>query len=186
MTGRVLSIRDHAIHALLPESIGIDSLTAEEALFAPAFRKHGIGLFKYMITLRKLAGQILESIYIARSANGLTYKTSFQQICDRAEEIHNALLAWDQELAVSDVKPSREYSEMRVESCLLQLLLHRPSPTFMIPSPQMVQICSKAVSSAVECWSNMEREFGIAIVCYSSRVVHSILLVGLAALYCDW
>ncbi|KAH6900005.1 fungal-specific transcription factor domain-containing protein [Thelonectria olida] len=186
ITGRVLSIRDHAIHAMLPSPSSLDVLSSTEASAAPVFHKHTVELFRRMISLRRISGRILESIYIARGPDGKAMNTSFQQICARSDEVRKELESWKRQLEELDLKPSREYSEMKVEYCLLQLLLHRPSPTFMIPSRQMISSCSKAASSAVHQWSMIETEFGISAVCRCFKQLHSVLLVGLAALYCDW
>lgn len=111
---------------------------------------------------------------------------TIQQICARADEARRDLEQWKQNLGALGLKPSREYSETKVEYCLLQLLLHRPSPTFMVPTRQMISVCSKAASSATLQWSQIEAEFGISAVCRCFRQLHAILLVGLAALCCDW
>ncbi|KAL6400967.1 hypothetical protein AUP68_16687 [Ilyonectria robusta] len=186
LTGRVLSIRNHAIHALLPSPSAFDALTNAEALAAPVFHKHTVELFRRMISLRRISGYILESIYIARGPDGKCMDTSFQQICARSEEARKDLEQWKRQLDELDIKPSREYSEMKVEYCLLQLLLNRPSPTFMVPSRQMTSSCSKVASSAIHQWISIEAEFGISAVCRCFSQLHSVLLVGLAALYCDW
>ncbi|KAL1873616.1 hypothetical protein VTK73DRAFT_803 [Phialemonium thermophilum] len=185
-TGRVLSIRDHAIHALLPRPASFDALGPRESLAAPIFHKHNIAPFRHMIALRRLGGRILESIYIARGPDGKAMDTSFQDICTASDQVRRELEQWKHQLDEMDIKPSREYSEMKIEYCLLQLLLHRPSPTFMVPSRQMISHCSKAVSSSVHQWSKISNESGAAAVCRCFRQLHDILLVALAGLYCDW
>ncbi|KAF5675768.1 purine utilization positive regulator [Fusarium heterosporum] len=165
LTGRVLSIRDHAVHAMLPNTAPFDTLTPIESSMAPVLHKHNVEVIRHIITLRRIGGRILESIYIARGPNGTAMETTFQQICATSDQIRRDLELWDQQLEAMSLKPSREYSEMKVEYCLLQLLLHRPSPTFMVPSRQMASYCSKAASTAIGQWTKIER---------------------LAALYCDW
>ncbi|KAJ3538253.1 hypothetical protein NM208_g5994 [Fusarium decemcellulare] len=186
VTGRVLSIRDHAIHALLPTASSFDALSPAESSMAHGFHKHTVELFRHMIALRRIGGRILESIYIARGPDGTAMDTTFQQICATSDVIRRDLEVWEQQLEALALKPSREYSEMKIEYCLLQLLLHRPSPTFMVPSRQMASYCSKAASSAIHHWSKIETEYGISAICRCFRQLHDILLVGLAALYCDW
>ncbi|KAF5003948.1 hypothetical protein FDECE_9537 [Fusarium decemcellulare] len=186
VTGRVLSIRDHAIHALLPTSSSFDALSPVERSIAPMFHKHAVEPFRHMIALRRIGGRILESIYIARGPDGTAMDTTFQQICATSDVIRRDLEVWEQQLETLALKPSREYSEMKIEYCLLQLLLHRPSPTFMVPSRQMASYCSKAASSAIHHWSKIDADYGISAICRCFRQLHDILLVGLAALYCDW
>ncbi|KAI8677914.1 Fungal-trans domain-containing protein [Fusarium keratoplasticum] len=186
ITGRVLSIRDHAIHALLPTASSFDSLNTLESSAAPIFHKHNVQPLRHMIALRRIGGRILESIYIARGPDGTAMDTTFQQICATSDQIRRDLETWEQQLEVMTLKPSREYSEMKIEYCLLQLLLHRPSPTFMVPSRQMASYCSRAASAAIHHWSKIDVEYGISAVCRCFRQLHDILLVGLAALYCDW
>ncbi|KAF4999918.1 hypothetical protein FGRMN_2156 [Fusarium graminum] len=165
LTGRVLSIRDHAVHAMLPDTATFDALTPVEISVAPVLHKHNVEIVRHMITLRRIGGRILESIYIARGPSGTAMDTTFQQICATSDQIRRDLELWEQQLEAMSLKPSREYSGMKVEYCLLQLLLHRPSPTFMVPSRQMASYCSKAASTAISQWTKIDR---------------------LAALYCDW
>ena len=186
VTGRVLSIRDHAIHTLKPSSAGVDVLERPEALVAPLFHRYGVAIFNAMIRLRQIGGRVLESVYIARGPDSKTLFTSFQSICSQVEEICKDLEQWKRELELLDIKHTREYYEIKIEYCVLLVLIHRPSPTFMIPSHQMVASCSKAASSAVRQWSNIKSQFGIYSIVPTFRTLHSILMVGLAAAYCDW
>jgi len=186
LTGRVLSIRDHAVHAMLPSPASFDNLTPVESSIAPIFHRHNVEIIRHMIPLRRIGGRILESIYIARGPNGTAMDTTFQQICATSDDIRRDLDLWDQQLEAMALEPSREYSEMKIEYCLLQLLLHRPSPTFMVPSRQMASYCSKAATTAMHHWSALLEEYCIAAVCKCFRQLHDIILVGLAALYCDW
>ncbi|KAM0313926.1 hypothetical protein ACHAPQ_011939 [Fusarium lateritium] len=186
LTGRVLSIRDHAVHTMLPSPCAFDNLTPVESSMAPILHKHSVTVFRHMITLRRIGGRILESIYIARGPSGTAMDTTFQQICATSDLIRRDLELWEQQLEGMTLKPSREYSEMKIEYCLLQLLLHRPSPTFMVPSHQMASYCSKAASTAICQWSKIVEDHGISAVCRCFRQLHDIILVGLAALYCDW
>lgn len=186
ITGRVLSIRDHAIHALLPAPRAFDTLNPSESLAAPIFHKHGVALFRHMIRLRQISGRILESIYIGRGPDGKALATSFSQICAASDESRRDLELWKRDVDEAQLKPSREYCEMKVEYCLLQLLINRPSPTFMVPSGAMIAACSRAAASAVRQWTRLGAQFGASAVCRSWRQLHSILVVGLAALYCDW
>lgn len=186
ITGRVLSVRDHCVHALMPEARDFDALDPSEALAAPIFHSRSLAPFRLMIRLRQITGRILESVYIGRGAEGKALDTSFQQICAASDESRRDLETWRRELDEAGLKPSREHSEMKVEHSLLVLLLNRPSPTFMVPSGAMVAACSRAVSSAVRQWLRIEVGHGLEAVCRSFRQLHSILVVGLAALYCDW
>jgi hypothetical protein len=171
---------------MLPSPNSFDNLTPLESFTAPILHKHSIVLFRQMITLRRIGGRILESIYIARGPNGTAMDTTFQQICATSDQIRRDLEVWEQQLEAMALNPSREYSEMKIEYCILQLLLHRPSPTFMVPSRQMASYCSKAASTAISQWSKIMNEYGISAVCRCFRQLHDVILVGLAALYCDW
>jgi hypothetical protein len=70
ITGRVLSIREHAIDTPQPCATDADSLTNQEALAAPTYHKLGVRLFIQVINLRRLSGRVLESVYIARGPDG--------------------------------------------------------------------------------------------------------------------
>ncbi|KAM0274317.1 hypothetical protein ACHAQH_007950 [Verticillium albo-atrum] len=166
--------------------LSTDALSGAEALAAPIFHKHTVQPFSLMIRLRQISGRILESIYIGRGPDGKALATSFQQICTMSDESRRDLMQWKQNLDEADLKPAREYSEMKIEYCLLQLLLNRPSPTFMVPSSPMIATCSKVAASAIHQWSKIEAQYGISAVYRCFRQLHAILLVGLAALYCDW
>ncbi|KAH7316933.1 fungal-specific transcription factor domain-containing protein [Stachybotrys elegans] len=186
ITGRVLSVRDHAVHALQPTNCGFDILSPLEAAAAPIFHKHNVFLCRLMTRLRQISGQVLESVYIGRGPDGKALATSFQDICAASDNCRRRLELWRQELSEANIKPSREYSELKIEYCLLQLLLNRPSPTFMVPSSPMIAVCSKSVSSVVKHWNSIESQYGISAVCRCFRQLHATVIVGLAGLYCDW
>ncbi|KAF9773693.1 hypothetical protein IL306_008452 [Fusarium sp. DS 682] len=148
---------------MLPNPVTFDALTPLESSMAPILHKHNVDIIRHMIILRRIGGRILESIYIARGPNGTAMDTTFQQICATSDQIRRDLELWEQQLEAMALKPSREYSEMKIEYCLLQLLLHRPSPTFMVPSRQMASYCSKAASTAISQWSKIEGEQAMAL-----------------------
>lgn len=135
--------------------------------------------------------------------------TSLQQICAQADAIGLEIAAWEQRLGSSFSSPAAEVtqspqapyngagvnweqyrSELRIESSLLQLLLYRPSPVFMVPSTHMAMACGRAARTAIGEWQTLEeqqRTDGTGVgVCKSARQLHGILTAGLAALYCDW
>ncbi|KAK1498487.1 hypothetical protein CTAM01_07216 [Colletotrichum tamarilloi] len=186
ITGRVLSVREHAIDAPKPSASTLDELTDQEGRAAPSFQKLNVKLFNHLMKLRQIGGRVLESIYIARGPDGRASRTTFQEICNEVEKIQQELESWKRELEALDFKGTREYSEMKIEYGLLLLLMYRPSPTFMIPSKEMAEICSRAVSGTVQQWQKLDFQYGITAVCRCIRQVHSILMVGLAGLYCDW
>ncbi|KAF4895208.1 Transcriptional activator protein acu-15 [Colletotrichum fructicola] len=186
ITGRVLSVREHAIDAPKPMLSSLDNLSSSEAQAAPVAHRLNVQLFNHLVRLRRIGGRVLESVYIARGPDGRASKATFQQICDEIEKIQQELQSWKRDIEGLDVKGTREYSEMKVEYGLLLLLMYRPSPTFMIPSREMVEICSRAVSGTVRQWLKLETQHGIGAVCRCFRHVHGVLMVGLAGLYCDW
>ncbi|KAF6843070.1 branched-chain amino acid [Colletotrichum musicola] len=186
ITGRVLSVRDHAIDAPKPVLSSFDSLSSYEASAAPVFHKLNVALFNHLVQLRQIGGRVLESVYIARGPDGRAPMTTFQQICDEIDRIQQELQIWKQKIEVMDIKGTREYSEMKIGYGLLLLLMYRPSPTFMIPLREMVEICSRAVSGTVRQWLKLEDQHGLSAVFRCFRHVHSVLMVGLAGLYCDW
>lgn len=186
LTGRVLSIRDHAVHARQPEMQDFDTLNASEKKAAIVYDVHDVVPFRLLIRLRQISGRILESVYIARATDGTAYNTSFQQICALSDEVRNLLFAWRTDFRAANLGACKESSLLNIEYCNLQLLLNRPNPTFMLPSRPMLDVCSEAVSEAMREWSSIESTFGITAICRGFRQFHTILLVGLAGLYCDW
>jgi hypothetical protein len=163
-----------------------DTLNTSEAKVAAAYVTHNVQPFRLLIRLRQISGRILESVYIARAADGTAFNTSFQQICLLSDEVRSLLSAWREDFRKANLGTCKESSLLNIEYCSLQLLLNRPNPTFMLPSRPMLDICSEAVSEAMREWSSIEAMFGITAICRGFRQFHSILLVGLAGLYYDW
>ncbi|KAK1589990.1 fungal-specific transcription factor domain-containing protein [Colletotrichum navitas] len=178
ITGRVLSVRDHAIDAPKPSLSSLDDLTTAKVQAAPVFKRLNVRLSYHLVKLRQIGGHVLESVYIARAPDGRASRTTFQQIRSEIEDVQKKLEGWEGEMTLLEISGTREYSEMKVEYGLLLLLMYRPSPTFMIPSSDIIEICSRSVSSILY--------HGIMAVCWYVRHVHSVLMLGLAGLYCDW
>ena len=174
------------MHARQPEMQDFDTLSTSEAKVANFYGIHNVMPFRLLIRLRQISGRILESVYIARAADGTAFDTSFQQICMLSDEVRSLLFAWRTDFRAANLGACKESSTLNIEYCNLQLLLNRPNPTFMLPSRPMLDICSEAVSEAMREWSDIESTFGITAICRGFRQFHSILLVGLAGLYYDW
>lgn len=185
-TGRVLSVRDQAVDTPFPSHSSHDRLTDSESEYAPIFHSKSIWIFNHMIELRRMGGRVLESIYIARGPNGRCSSLTFQEICKISDDLHQKLKQWKQKLDNAGLNSSREYRFMVIEYCMVLLHLNRPSPTFMIPSQQMINICSSASSAALNQWAAIEAEDGIMSICRCYRQFHDILITGLVCLYCDW
>ncbi|KAE8557575.1 hypothetical protein EYB25_002282 [Talaromyces marneffei] len=64
-TGRILSIRNHAIDAPFPQITDDDKLTDAEAVISPTFNLKSVMPAVHLFRLRRIAGDILESVYIA-------------------------------------------------------------------------------------------------------------------------
>lgn len=174
------------MHARQPEVQDFDTLNTSETKIANFYGTHNVVPFRLLIRLRQISGRILESVYIARAADGTAFNTSFQQICMLSDEVRNLLFAWRTDFRAANFGVCKESSLLNIEYCNLQLLLNRPNPTFMLPSRPMLDICSEAVSEAMREWSSIETMFGIVSICRGFRQFHSILLIGLAGLYYDW
>ncbi|KAI8262272.1 hypothetical protein K4K58_000827 [Colletotrichum sp. SAR11_239] len=115
ITGRVLSVREHAIDAPNPMLSSLDNLSSSEAQAAPVVHRLNVQLFNHLVRLRRIGGRVLESVYIARGPDGRASKTTFQQICDEIEKVQQELQSWKRDIEGLDVKGTREYSEMKVE-----------------------------------------------------------------------
>lgn len=174
------------MHARQPAVQDFDTLSTSETKIANFYGTHDVVPFRLLIRLRQISGRILESVYIARAADGTAFNTSFHQICMLSDEVRSLLFAWRTDFRAANLGACKESSILNIEYCNLQLLLNRPNPTFMLPSRPMLEICSEAVSEAMREWSNIGSTFGIAAICRGFRQFHSILLVGLAGLYYDW
>lgn len=185
-TGRVLSVRDQAIDTPIPSFNSLDQLTEQEAKIATLFHAKSVWIFVHMIELRKIAGRILESIYIARDREGRCSSLTFQEVCSISDNLHQQLDHWKNQLDAADIGSSREFKVMRIEYCMMLMHLNRPSPAFMVPSQNMIAVCSHASSSALHQWAAIATESGLGAVCRCHRQFHDILIVGLVRLYSDW
>ncbi|KAK4862726.1 hypothetical protein LT330_002859 [Penicillium expansum] len=185
-TGRVLSVRDQAIDTAIPSFNSLDQLTEQEAKTATLFHAKSVWLFVHMIELRKIAGRILESIYIARDRDGRCSSLTFQELCSISDNLHRQLDNWKSQLDAAEIGSSLESKLMRIEYCIMLMHLNRPSPAFMVPSQIMVAVCSHASSGALRQWAAISNEFGIDAICRCYRQFHDILMAGLVRLYSDW
>lgn len=179
-------MRDQAIDTPIPSFTSLDQLTEQAAKTATLFHAKSVWLFVHMIELRRIAGRILESIYIARDRDGRCSSLTFQELCSISDDLHRQLDNWKNQLDAAEIGSSRESKLMRIEYCIMLMHLNRPSPAFMVPSQNMVAICSHASSSALKQWAAILNESGIDYICRCYRQFHDILMAGLVRLYSDW
>lgn len=170
----------------MPMLSNLDQLTDHEAKIATSFHTKSVWLFVHMIELRKIAGRILESIYIARDQDGRCSSLTFQQVCSISDDLHRHMDQWRTQLDSADIGSLQEGKMMRIEYYTMLMHLNRPSPAFMVPSQNMVAVCSYASSGALHQWAAILCESGIDAVCRCYRHFHDILMAGLVRLYSDW
>lgn len=180
-TGRILSIRNHAIDAPYPQITDEDKLTEAEAVISPTLNLKSVMPAVHLFRLRRINGDILESVYIARPKNGVSL--SRHTVGTMAENLSQSLQKWHSELRDYVVPESNEYLELQIEYGLACLLLKRPSPTFPIPTIEAIESCADVSRMVLESWAELEAR--------NERIktwltFHDMLLTGMTWLYSRW
>lgn len=180
-TGRILSIRNHAIDAPFPQITDEDKLTDAEAVISPTLNLKSVMPAVHLFRLRRIAGDILESVYIARPRNGVSL--SRHTVRNMAENLSQSLQKWHLELRDYVLPDSNEYLELQIEYGLACLLLKRPSPTFPNPTPVAIESCADVSRIVLESWAELEvRNERIK----TWLTFHDTLLTGMTWLYSRW
>lgn len=180
-TGRVLSLRNHAIDAQFPRSTKDDNLTALESSLSPTVAGKLFLPAAHLYRLCSIGGDILESVYIARPR--AIVLLSISDTLEMAESLRQRLIRWYSTLGDCALPDSRGYLELKVEYCLMVMLLNRPSPSFPKPSEQAVGECAIASREAIEAWLALLQHNNMMPLW---RTFHDVLLTGLVWLYCTW
>jgi hypothetical protein len=180
-TGRILSIRNHAIDAPFPQITDEDKLTDAEAVISPTLNLKSVMPAIHLFRLRRIAGDILESVYIARPKHGVSL--SRYTVRNMAENLSQSLQKWHNELRDYVLPDSNEYLELQIEYGLACLLLKRPSPTFPNPTLAAIESCAEVSRMVLESWVELETR--------NERVktwltFHDMLLTGMTWLYSRW
>lgn len=180
-TGRILSIRNHAIDASFPQITDEDKLTDAEAVISPTLNVKSVMPAVHLFRLRRIAGDILESVYIARPRNGVSL--SRHTVRNMAENLSQSLQRWHLELRDYVLPDANEYLELQIEYGLACLLLKRPSPTFPNPTLAAIESCADISRMVLESWAELEaRNEKIK----TWLTFHDILLTGMTWLYSRW
>ncbi|KAI9742137.1 MAG: hypothetical protein M1834_000527 [Cirrosporium novae-zelandiae] len=180
-TGRVLSIRNHAIDAPFPRAMDSDTLTRSQARGSPTLELKGLLPAIHMFRLRRIAGDVLESVYIARPAAN----SKMDQIYSTVDRLRGELIEWMANTDKAATPGSKEHMELVIEHSLTVLILNRPSPTFIIPSPTMLAACQEASDIALKLWTKLLISSTSTSV-INFRTFKDILITGVAGLYCAW
>lgn len=181
-TGRTLSIRNYAIDAELPRfTEAFDTINTDFGLSSPSYENLRFQPMYLLAKVRTIAGDILESVYIARGKN----KTlAVESVYKSASRLREELDLWLE--SVMDLYIGRNdwvYGTLKLNYDIYSLVLSRPSPSFpniSIPSSKVCLNDSKSFIDVVfgQIHSNILMDFWF--------ISANILTVAVTFLFASW
>jgi hypothetical protein len=177
--GRTLSIRNQAIDAMFPKHIADDDLLSTTGFANSAFKDFSVGPAVHLTRLLAISRDILESVYIARPATSLS-PAILQRL---VSNLSQRLSQWRGSLEEYSASQTSVFLHLKVQYAIVVMMLNRPSPSFPVPSPEMVNSCHEAAKSAIETW-NLLRERNEMFLDW--KVLHDVFMTGLTWLYTCW
>lgn len=174
-------MRNHAIDAPFPQITADDELTEAEAAISPTLHMKSVMPAVHLFRLRRIAGDILESVYVARPKRGVSL--SLNTVRNMAEHLSQSLDRWLVELGESTLANSNEHLELQIEHGLIALLLKRPSPVFPSPTIQAIESCAEISRTVLESWAELDVRNERT---QTWLTFHDMLLTGMTWLYSRW
>lgn len=181
-TGRTLSIRNHAIDAELPRfTEAFDKINPNFGLSCPSYENLCFQPMYLLAKVRTIAGDILESVYIARGKN----KTlAVESVYKSASRLREELDLWLE--SVMDLYIGQNdwvYGTLKLNYNIYSLVLSRPSPSFPNISISSSKVCLNDSKSFIDVVfeqinSNLLMDFWF--------ISANILTVAITFLFASW
>lgn len=181
-TGRTLSIRNYAIDAEIPRFIEtIDSVKDEFGLVCPFYDNVCFQPMCLLAKVRTIAGDILESVYIARGKN----KTlAVESVYKSASRLREELDLWLE--SVMDLYSGKNnwiYENLKLNYDIYSLVLSRPSPSFPNISISSSKICLNDSKSFIDVVANQINKKSLLDFWFISA---NIITVAVTFLFSSW
>ncbi|ODV59151.1 uncharacterized protein ASCRUDRAFT_77245 [Ascoidea rubescens DSM 1968] len=179
--GRTLGIKNQSVDCNSPTAKEFDELLSVEQSIAPIYNNIKINAAILMFNLRKIGGDIMESVYIPRpeSRPSLGIEIITRVSNDLRTKLSNWLISVEQCIP----KDSFTYYDLKVQFHLYSLLLNRPSTSFPAPNEQITKLCWENCLSVIDCWlylinnNCLHKTWGL---------LHDIIMVDFVSLYCSY
>ena len=148
-TGRTLSIRSYAIDAELPRfTETFDTISTDSDLSFPCYENLCFQPMYLLAKVRTIAGDILESVYIARGRN----KTlAVESVYKSASRLREELDLWLE--SVMDLYIGQNdwvYGTLKLNYDIYSLVLSRPSPSFPNITISSSKVCLNGSKSFID------------------------------------
>lgn len=135
-----------------------------------------------MFRLRSISGDILESVYVARS-HLRGNQPQYGETTGIVDGLRDRFATWYAALNEHALSGSGEYLELQIQFSMIVLLLNRPSPSFPDPGTRAIEACVEAAQSAIRAWEALIEEKHLSI---NWLTFYNTLMTGLTWLYCVW
>ncbi|OCF54009.1 hypothetical protein L486_08487 [Kwoniella mangroviensis CBS 10435] len=162
MTGRILSIRNEGIDALMPQTL-YETLPDRLLAFLPkSLTAVDYRPFVHLIEQRRLLGDVLETVYITKIVN---WARQLLELADPNSVTRDVLqLAFHQ----------------------MTLFLHRPSPSFPCPPDQVLNVCMGAARASIRIGARAVEHQLVHQVLPGWQGFSIVFSSGITLLYCSW
>ncbi|GAA6039392.1 hypothetical protein JCM8097_002833 [Rhodosporidiobolus ruineniae] len=174
--GRTLSIRDFAVDASWPRQTS-DALPPSPLLpegysvsYAPAM---------HLCRLYQLAGMALETVYAARSRQRVVAQ---EETAKHAWTLQNALADWEAALPHITGPDTLARDVLTFKLYSVSLLVHRPSPSFPLPSAPSYDLCLATSRKAIDLADRMSEHEQLPV--HLSTFL-DLFLAGIVLMYCS-
>jgi hypothetical protein len=164
---------------MFPKHIEDDDVLPTTGFANSAFKDFGVGPAVHLTRLLAISGDILESVYIARPATSLS-PAILQRL---VSNLSQRLSQWRGSLEEYSASQTSVYLHLKIQYAIVVMMLNRPSPSFPVPSPEMVNSCHEAAKSAIETWSVLRERNEMFL---GWKTLHDVLMTGFVWLYTCW
>lgn len=189
ITGRVLSLRNEAIDAEWPAERSEPLPSSIWPVGRLYFRPNQESMLDYRpalhsVSLQRILGDVLETVYIARPSSRPSM--SMSETSARVHSIQNGLISWASSISEWSKPNSLDADMLNLSFHNATLLLHRPSPSFPLPTPEALAVCLGAARGSIKLFGKIVRDGnGKALYSKGSHFL-DLFLNGLTVLYCSW
>ncbi|ORY23140.1 fungal-specific transcription factor domain-domain-containing protein [Naematelia encephala] len=183
-TGRVLCVKNEDFDTKMPQIV--DEVVPSRLcdFLHVVLPKIDLRPALHLFTQRRLLGDVMDCVYAIRTRERLTL--TLEETSARVFRIQSTLVAWEREALTLATPDTIERDVLQLAFHQATLLVHRPSPAFPCPPPEVLNVCMGAARGTIRILGAAVERGSLDHIMAGWAGFNEVFSSGLTLMYCSW